>query len=274
MATVLPRILIIDDQMESVALLVTYLREHPLEIMVALDGVDGLRKAVDGQPDVILLDVSMPQMDGFVACRRLKADPATSEIPVIFLSANTSVAHKLEGFSAGGVDYVGKPFSAEEVLARLYVHLKPRLLAAETGIGQNGKERSIDHFSISRDDQIVNSAIAELRADDTTWLGLDVFSRKQGTNEKKLTELFRQRFGMTVFEYFIDLRLEKARIQLSNTDRQIQLIADQAGYKNSSDFSRAFRRRYGLGPREYRQTSRTTDESSDSTEDESETHLV
>jgi DNA-binding response OmpR family regulator len=127
-----PELLIIDDRMESVALLLRYFQGQPVGVMVALNGHDGLRKAQLGQPDVILLDVSMPQMDGFDVCRKLKSDPLTAHIPVLFLSGNVSIDHKLQGFSVGAVDYIVKPFSSEEVLARVYVHFKRQHLEAAT----------------------------------------------------------------------------------------------------------------------------------------------
>lgn len=247
MAERIPRLLIIDDQMDSIALLLGYFRGQALDIQVALGGGDGLGKAVVGRPDAILLDVAMPDIDGYTVCRRLQADPRTAALPVIFLSANTSVADKLEGFAAGGVDYIGKPFSAEEVLARVFVHLQIRQrverLEAIAGIA----------LPAGRDDELLTAAIAQLQQEEAAWPGLEELARRIGTNEKKLTELFRQRFGMPVYEYLGEIRLERARLQLAGTASQVQLIAERAGYRNASDFSRAFRRRYGIGPRQYRQ---------------------
>lgn len=248
MADPAPRILIIDDRMDSIALLLSYFKGQPLDIQIALDGRDGLRKAVDGRPDAILLDVAMPEMDGYAVCRRLKADPRTAALPVIFLSANDSVAHKLEGFAAGGADYVGKPFSAEEVLARVFAHLhvKRRIERLEAVAGIVAPA--------GRDDDLLAAAIAQLQ-EDAAWPGLEELARRLGTNENKLTELFRRQFGMPVYEYLGELRLERARLQLASTQLQVRLIAERAGYRNPSDFSRAFRRHYGVGPRQYRQAS-------------------
>lgn len=255
MTDAVPRLLIIDDRMDSVALLLGYFKGQALDVMIALDGADGLRKAVAGCPDAILLDVAMPDMDGYAVCRRLKADPRTAAAPVIFLSANTTVAHKLEGFAAGGVDYIAKPFSAEEVLARAFVHV--RLRRQVEGLATRAADAilPVTPPTAVRDDDLVAATVSLLQDEDFAWPGLDDLARQAGTNEKKLTELFRQCFGMTVFEYLADLRLECARRRLADTRMQIQLIADRAGYRNASDFSRAFRRRYGVGPRQYRQTS-------------------
>lgn len=250
-----PRILIIDDRPESIALLLRYFEGQPLDVMIAVSGEDGLLRAGDALPDIILLDVAMPGMDGFSVCRRLKADSRLSAIPVIFLSANSSLDHRLEGFACGGVDYIGKPFSSEEVLARAFVHIRQkRQFEKLSAISPQGLQSGrLD--PASRDKRFVMDAIAELRRDSATWNGLDALARRVGTNEKKLTELFRAQFGMTVYEYLVEIRLESACWHLSNTTTQIQAIAGQAGYRNPSDFSRAFRHRYGVGPRQFRKAS-------------------
>ena len=123
-----PTILIIDDNAANLGVLTGYLRGHGFEMMIARSGLDGIEKARRGQPDLILLDVMMPGLDGFETCRRLKADPATGEIPVIFITALDSVEDKVNGFAAGGVDYLTKPLHEAEVLARVRTHLNIRAL--------------------------------------------------------------------------------------------------------------------------------------------------
>ncbi len=249
------RILIIDDRVESVRLLLEYLQGHALDVMVALDGADGIDKGVAGRPDAILLDVEMPRMNGYEVCRKLQRVPETAGVPVIFLSGAATIEDRLEGFAAGGVDYITKPFSADEVLARLFVHLRLARAAGATRAGPGPAGETIPG-DIEPVRDLVALAIAALERDDLQWPGLDLLAHRVGTNEKKLTDLFRDRFGMTAHEYVAHLRLERARTALATTDQQIQRVADRAGYLNPSDFSRAFRRRYGLGPRRYRQAHR------------------
>lgn len=246
-------VLIVDDQIESVALLMKYLHGHEIDVMVVLDGREVMHKALRGSPDVILLDVSMPHISGFDVCRQLKSNVQTDAIPVIFLSANASVAHKLEGFSAGGVDYIGKPFSADEVMARIYVQLKAkRYLDEIKGVVNHGSTPEAQSIQ-SAENWLVDRVLLILHAPHFKWKGLEVLAREVGVNEKKLTDLFRLRLGITVFEYLSTVQLEVARLQLETTPIQIQLIAEEAGYRNASDFARAFRARYGMGPRQYRQ---------------------
>jgi PAS domain S-box-containing protein len=121
-------ILAIDDNVTSLGVLTSYLRRHGFQIIVAQSGNEGLEKARVDKPDLILLDVMMPDMDGFETCRRLKASEETKDIPVIFSTALHSAQDKVRGFSSGGVDYVTKPFQIEEVLARVETHLSLRAL--------------------------------------------------------------------------------------------------------------------------------------------------
>jgi CheY-like chemotaxis protein len=90
----------VDDQPSSIGLLMAYLKDRDIDLLVAQNGEDALRIAVDGKPDLILLDVMMPGSDGFTVCAKLKADPRTSPIPVIFLSAAMETEDKLRGFAA------------------------------------------------------------------------------------------------------------------------------------------------------------------------------
>ena len=124
MANNVPRVLIIDGQSEVVARLLKGHEGRELEMLVAVDGRDGLEMALAQVPDLIVLDVILPVIDGFEVCRRLKADPRTADVPVIFLSNSTAIEYKLQGFGLGAVDYLGKPFSEHELLARIFIHLR------------------------------------------------------------------------------------------------------------------------------------------------------
>ena len=116
-------ILVIDDTPENLALLSQMLRERGYKVRSVTKGSTGIRGAIAVPPDLILLDVKMPQMDGYEVCQKLKAEERTRNIPVIFISALGDVLDKVKAFQVGGVDYITKPFQVEEVLARLHTHL-------------------------------------------------------------------------------------------------------------------------------------------------------
>ncbi|MBN1607016.1 MAG: response regulator [Polyangiaceae bacterium] len=121
-----PTLLIVDDRLDNVQLLAGMLTSEGFETLIARDGQSALEKAAYAKPDLILLDVLMPGLDGFETCRRLKASDATRDIPVIFLTALSELEPKLAGFEAGAVDYITKPLEMTEVLARVRVHLALR----------------------------------------------------------------------------------------------------------------------------------------------------
>ena len=124
-------ILIVDDIPENLNLLCQTLESKGYNIIAATSGESALQIAARTQPDLILLDIIMPGLDGFETCHRLKADKATADIPVIFITAKKEVESVLEGLRAGGVDYITKPFEEELVLLRVHNHLELHLLTQE-----------------------------------------------------------------------------------------------------------------------------------------------
>ena len=119
-------ILIVDDQSNNLKILTSILEQHGYKVRPALSGELALKAVRKSLPDIILLDIRMPGMDGFEVCKQLKADEKSRHIPVIFVSALEDITNKMTAFSAGGVDYISKPFHEEEVLARTETHLKLR----------------------------------------------------------------------------------------------------------------------------------------------------
>jgi DNA-binding response OmpR family regulator len=121
-------LLVVDDDLHSRQTLVALLLGEGYEVRCAASGGVALIFAAEEPPELILLDIRLPDMDGFEVCRRLREDPRTGCIPVIFISGLDEVVDKVKGFAAGGVDYITKPFQGEEVLARMEMHLSLRLL--------------------------------------------------------------------------------------------------------------------------------------------------
>ncbi|MEG4406542.1 EAL domain-containing protein [Microcoleus sp. MON2_D5] len=121
-------ILIVDDNPNNLKILFDFLKESGFKVLVAKDGESAIEKLQEVSPNIILLDVMMPGIDGFETCYRLKASVATKDIPVIFMTALTDRVDKVKGLSMGAVDYITKPFQQEEVLARVQLHLRLRNL--------------------------------------------------------------------------------------------------------------------------------------------------
>lgn len=118
-----PEILVAEDEKDAAALLRYRLRKAGYQALIAADGLAALNEAFERKPSLILLDVMMPNLDGFQVCRMLKESPITKHIPVILLTAMGGSEHKLRGFGLGADDYVTKPYAMPELLARIHALL-------------------------------------------------------------------------------------------------------------------------------------------------------
>jgi len=195
------RLLIIDDNVTNLKVAIDTLESYAYEVLMARNGQDGVQRAKIAHPDLILLDIKMPDMDGYEVCRRLKADEQTRQIPVIFISALDEVFDKMTAFSIGGVDYITKPFQTEELLARVRTHLTLRRLQQALQTANETLEEK------------VRARTAEL-AEANTQLQTEIEQRKQQQQEK-------DRLFTVVSQQSEQLRhLTTLLIQAQQSDRQ------------------------------------------------------
>lgn len=247
-----PRLLLIEDDPGSLRELVTMLQDD-FELQHALDGRSGLFRAQALRPDLILLDVLMPGTDGHALCRLLKADAATRDIPVIFLTSLDAPEQRLEGFALGAVDYVGKPFVAAEVLARVRVHLRLSARASANAADLPGADDSAEPTAAVQ----VRAAmryIADRLADLPT---VSQIAQAVGTHEVRLLALFRQELGLTVSGYIAEERVRTGCRLLSETQMSVQEIAREVGYSGPGNFISAFKERMGVTPKAWREVDRS-----------------
>jgi signal transduction histidine kinase len=139
-------ILIVDDTPANLRLLSQMLTERGYKVRAVLSGPQALMAAQAAPPDLILLDIRMPEMDGYEVCQRLKTGEQTRDIPVLFISALSETEDKIKAFTAGGVDYITKPFQFEEVLARVQTHLALRNLHRQLQAANAELARQIDEL--------------------------------------------------------------------------------------------------------------------------------
>ena len=134
-------VLVVDDSPDSLGFLTKALEQAEITALVAIDGTSALELLKNVTPDLILLDAVMPGMDGFETCRKIKANKATTHIPVIFMTGLTETQHVIEGLNAGGVDYVTKPIVIDELIARIRVHLSNARIThgARTALDATGR---------------------------------------------------------------------------------------------------------------------------------------
>jgi diguanylate cyclase (GGDEF)-like protein len=134
------KILVVDDSTENIELLYSMLRDQ-YQVLFSTSGSKALLLADTAEPDIILLDIVMPEMDGYDVIKALKTNDKTRDIPVIFLTAKTSKADLLKGFELGSVDYIGKPFFEEEIKLRINTHLQNRLLIKQLELANKKLEQ-------------------------------------------------------------------------------------------------------------------------------------
>lgn len=176
-----PNILIVDDTPANVLLLVRMLEERGYKPRSVLSGKLALQAARTEPPDLILLDIAMPEMNGYEVCKQFKADAALKEIPVIFISALSETIDKVKAFGAGGVDYVTKPFQFEEVYARIQTHLQLRQLQIERESQNRRLQESYDQLRKLEElrDNLTHMIVHDMRSPlMVITLGLEVHSKR------------------------------------------------------------------------------------------------
>ncbi len=241
-------ILLIDDSTVDLRVLMEMMSAREMRVNVAFSGEDGYQKATVLRPELILLDVTMPDMGGFATCRMLKNDARTRHIPVIFLTAASEVDRRIEGLSLGAVDYICKPFHEQEVIARVSIHLdlarQRRTLPAQSD--------DADTSVAGREAALVRTAMGYLRQNLRLPPSPETLAKILGTNEKHLNQAFLDEFTMPVFTWLREERLRQARELLACTEAPISSIGEHVGYSNGANFAKAFRDRFGCSPRELR----------------------
>lgn len=244
--TIKKNILIVDDSAFEQRMLMELLSEQPYRFSIAFNGY---QLALATHPDLILLDVRMPEMDGYTACRLLKANPETEPIPVIFLSGADAAKERIMGLQVGGVDYISKPFTPEELAARIHIHLGLMRRSNSTlpVVAQLPEPQK-------HPDLVFVNAVKQLILDNLGSLpNLSEIARSVGTYREKLTLMFRQQTGMTVFAFIREVRIARGVELLQQTEIDVQDIALLIGFHNAGNFATAFRERMGVTPSAYRQ---------------------
>ena len=175
-------VLVVDDTPTNVDLLALVLKKRNYKVITADSGAKTLEMVRTATPDLILLDIMMPGMDGFETCRRLKANPAFASIPVIFITALDEMRDKLRGFQVGGVDFITKPFQAEEVLARVKAHLTIQKLYKDLAAKNEKLENALDEVKTLQGIVPICSMCKSIRDDTGYWQKVEMYvSERVGT---------------------------------------------------------------------------------------------
>jgi signal transduction histidine kinase len=238
-------ILIVDDALPSLRTLSTMLTEQGYQVRGVTNGPMALIAVEAKSPDLILLDVRMPEMDGYEVCQRLKENVATSRVPVIFLSASDELVDKVSGFAVGGVDYISRPFQLEEVLARIGTHLtlgklQKQLEAQNEQLRHEIGERQQTEAELSRYrdrlEELVQERTAELASANQHLQALSArLAETEEAERQRLARELHDRIGQDLA--ILDLNLNIIRAQVPEDagetfaprlDASIELVGEVA----------------------------------------------
>lgn len=243
-------ILVIEDN-EDLRTYIKEILEAEYRILEAPEGRTGINIAFTMMPDLIVTDVIMPDIDGIQLCLQLKNDERTSHIPIIMLTAKTSIDDKMEGLKSGAGDYITKPFYTEELKTRINNLLSQReklrlrysklLLPVING----EKTESVDDRFIARIIKIIYENIRDHNFD------VGVLERQFGMSRMHLSRKLKIITGLTPGTLIRNIRLEKAAELLSDKTGNITEIANSVGISNPSNFTKSFRNYFGVSPKAY-----------------------
>jgi len=187
----LGKVLMVDDVFENIDMMLRVLNREGYEVVIARDGEEAMVKVAEHQPDIILLDVMMPGIDGFQVCQRLKQDDSTKDIPVIFITALANTVYIVKGFEVGAVDFITKPFRPKEVVARVNTHLTVTRQRKEIERLREQDRVYFEKLSAMKDD-VMNMASHDLKNPlNNVKTAVSLLRRQGGAGDEKGEELLR-----------------------------------------------------------------------------------
>lgn len=227
-------ILIVDDNPRNLGMLSDYLRDYGFKIFVATDGELACKRARYARPDLILLDVVMPGIDGFETCRRLKAEAETRDIPVVFMTALAANAEdKVRGFEVGAIDYITKPFYREEILARVMTHLHIENLTRSLQTANDELSQTLEDLKYTQEQLFESEKMAALGRlvagiahEINTPIGIGITASSALENDTKaLIESYEtDHMTRSAFQKHLSTTLQSSQIILRNLLRVADLV--------------------------------------------------
>lgn len=241
-------ILLVEDDDEIREFLSDQLGEF-FSIITAKDGIEGLEKAIDKQPDLIICDVMMPGMDGFEVTRRLKEDLETSHIPIIILTAHASPQHQLEGIEVGADAYITKPFSIKYLRMRVFKLIEQRKKLQMKFV----KEPGMAPVYSSEKDKIFMEmihGIIQANMSNHTF-SVELFAQEADMGRTAFYKKIKGLTGSSPNEYIKIVRMKKALELLTTTPMNVSEVAREVGIPDAFYFSRCFKAQFGCSPSAY-----------------------
>ena len=245
----LPSILLVEDNQELRTFLRMQLADN-YQVEEAGNGSEGLKKAIQFQPDIILSDVMMPIMDGIQLLEQIKNNFETSHIPVVLLTAKSSVESKIEGLKYGADAYLTKPFHSEQLEAQLENLLHQRVLLRERYAMQADESNHTTDVSITdRDAAFLNQVreIIEANLVNPQFKIGDIY-RQVGMGRSKFFDKLKGLTGLSPIDFVKEYRLNKAASLLSSSDYNVSEVSYLSGFTDAGYFSKCFKDRFGISP--------------------------
>ena len=246
------KLMIVEDNQEMADFLHRHLCKF-YKIVKADNGKRALEKIKNSAPDIIVSDVMMPKMDGIELCQRIKSDINISHIPVIFLTAKTTIENRLEGLDVGADAYIDKPFSLKELELTIKNLLESRNKLKNHFL-KFGHIKDLDTSFTNRDQDFILklAGIVERHLDDTAF-NITRFTQEAGVSRTLLHLKLKKLVNLSASEFIRTIRLRKATELLEKTDYSVSEIAYKVGYSDANYFSRSFKEMYHVNPTEYKQ---------------------
>jgi CheY-like chemotaxis protein/predicted DNA-binding transcriptional regulator AlpA len=251
------RLLIVEDNSEVRIFIRTLFAGH-YQVDEAENGLEGLEKAIDNVPDLIICDIMMPEMDGMELCKRVKTDVRISHIPVILLTARTAVTFKYEGLETGADDYITKPFSADYLILRVRNLIRQR----ETFRNHFTMELICDPAKItvtSVDEKLLKKAvdyIGDHMSD--SCLSVEKLSSELGLSRVHLYRKIKALTNLTAVEFIRSIRIKRAAWLLQENKMNVNEVCAMVGFDDVDYFRNCFKQQFGASPTEYSKKHKTT----------------
>ena len=245
-------ILLVEDN-QDVAFYIGGLLKNRYRLLYARDGKEGLEKAIEYMPDLILTDLMMPGMNGFDLCREIRSSIVLNHIPIIIITAKSEDIDKVQGIEAGADAYLLKPFNTDELYVRIDKLLEQRRTLREK-YSRALRDNCTDTVKLLPADQAFIDRLTDIiysQISDTT-LNSDRIAEKMCISKSQLNRKVRVITGGSTAVYILHVRMEKARRLLSSNDMPIGDIAMQCGFEDAGYFGRVFKQIFRMTPSQYR----------------------
>jgi YesN/AraC family two-component response regulator len=258
---IVKKLLAIEDEAESREMFLESMEEEGFEIVGAENGIDGIQKAKEHLPDLIICDIVLPGLDGYEVLSALRQNPQTAVTPFIFLTAKTTRSDLRRGMELGADDYISKPSTIEEILGAIAAQFKKQTvfkqwwsdrsinLQASTTAETDSENKSQSIFPMCPQ---LSDVFKYIEDNYHQGITLSDVAKAVGYAPAYLTDLVRRQTGKTVNRWIVKRRMVAAQSLLLETRQSIEQIAETVGYQNTGHFFRQFRQYYGNTPQGWR----------------------